>query len=171
MNILALEGHETVIMPDLPAAGHPPLVLALATLVLTGLLLAIARADLRTLRIPDPLNLALILTGLGLAATGWHLTDHLIGALAGYALFWGIGEVHFRRTGREGLGLGDAKLFAGAGAWLGWQPLPFVLLIAALGGLVAALVQRWRGARAELAFGPWLAAGLWAMWMRAVLIG
>ena len=112
-----------------------------------------------------------MLTGLALAATGLRPMDHVIGVVAGYALFWGIGEVYFRRTGREGLGLGDAKLFGGAGAWLGWQALPFVLLIAALGGLAAALVQRRRGGGAELAFGPWLAAGLWVLWMRAVLIG
>ncbi len=160
-----------MILPDLPGTGHSPLALTLATLVLTGLLLAIGRADLRTLRIPDALNAALVLTGLALAATGPRLADHVIGAVAGYALFWAIGEVHFRRTGREGLGLGDAKLFGGAGAWAGWQALPFVLLIAAVAGLVAALMQRRRGGGAELAFGPWLALGLWGMWMRAVLVG
>ena len=157
-----------MILPDLPAAGHATLTQVFATLALTVLLVAIARADLRTLRIPDPLNAALILTGLGLAAMGPRLADHGIGAAVGYALFWGIGEAYFRRTGREGLGLGDAKLFAGAGAW---QALPFVLLIAALGGLVAALLQRGRGGVAEVAFGPWLAVGLWVLWMRAVLIG
>ena len=160
-----------MILPDLPAAGHATLTQVFATLALTVLLVAIAKADLRTLRIPDPLNAALILTGLGLAAMGPRLADHGIGAAVGYALFWGIGETYFRRTGREGLGLGDAKLFAGAGAWLGWQALPFVLLIAALGGLAAALLQRRRGGAAEVAFGPWLAAGLWVLWMRAVLIG
>lgn len=164
-------GHETVNLPDLPDPGHSTLVLTLATLVLTLLLLAIARSDLRSFRIPDALNAALMLTGLALAATGLRPMDHVIGVVAGFALFWGIGEVYFRRTGREGLGLGDAKLFGGAGAWLGWQALPFVLLIAALGGLAAALVQRRRGGGAELAFGPWLAAGLWVLWMRAVLVG
>ena len=160
-----------MIWSDLPEPGHSALILALATLVLTALLAAIARADLRTLRIPDALNAALVLTGLALAATGPRLADHVIGAVAGYALFWAIGEAHFRRTGREGLGLGDAKLFGGAGAWAGWQALPFVLLIAAVGGLVAALLQRRRGGGAELAFAPWLALGLWAMWIGAVLIG
>lgn len=158
-------------LPDLPDPGHSPVVLTLATGVLAVLLLAITRADLRSLRIPDALNAALILTGLALAVTGRHPLDHVIGVVVGYALFRGIGEVHFRRTGREGLGLGDAKLFGGAGAWLGWQALPFVLLIAAVGGLAAALVQRWRGGGAELAFGPWLALGLWVMWLRAVLAG
>ncbi|MGQ0567678.1 MAG: prepilin peptidase [Gemmobacter sp.] len=160
-----------MILPDLPAADHPVPVVVFATVVLSGLLVAIARADLRTLRIPDGLSLMLALAGLALAAMGPRLPDHLVGAVVGYGLFWAIGAVHFRRTGREGLGLGDAKLFGGAGAWLGWQALPFVLLIAAAGGLAAALVQRSRGGGAEVAFGPWLALGLWAMWVRAAVIG
>ena len=156
-----------MILPDLPGDGHSlPVVLA-ATVVLTLLLLAIAWADLRTMRIPDSLNALLAASGLALAALGERPWDHVIGAVAGYALFWAIGEAYFRRTGREGLGLGDAKLFGAAGAWLGWQALPFVLLIAALAGLAAALLQR----RSELAFGPWLALGLWAMWVAQVLAG
>lgn len=156
-----------MIFPDLPGDGHSLPVALAATVVLTLLLLAIARADLRTLRIPDSLNALLAASGLALAVLGERPWDHVIGALAGYALFWTIGEAHFRRTGREGLGLGDAKLFGAAGAWLGWQALPFVLLIAALGGLAAALLNR----RGELAFGPWLALGLWVMWLVGVLAG
>lgn len=95
-------------------------VMVLASLGLTAVLLAVARIDAQTFRIPDAISLPLIAAGLGLAAlqAGW--LDHLIGALLGFAVLAGIGEAHFRRTGREGLGLGDAKLFAAAGgmAWL-----------------------------------------------------
>ena len=170
--------HETVNMHDLlPDLSNPAQNLGLALLVtmaLTALLAVIARADLQDLRIPDALNLTLILSGLTMSLAGPRPLDHVIGATAGYALFWVIGEIHFRRTGREGLGLGDAKLFAGAGAWLGWQGLPTVLLIAAATGLVAALLRRRTGAgtrpegRPEIAFGPWLALGLWTVWMYAV---
>lgn len=45
---------------------------------------------------------------------------------------------------REGIGLGDAKLLAAAGAWVAWQGLPSVVLIAAVAGLLAAALARWR---------------------------
>ncbi|MES2665532.1 MAG: A24 family peptidase [Pseudomonadota bacterium] len=134
-----------------------------ATLILTLALLAIARIDARSLRIPDVISLPLICAGLLLAAAqpGWQ--DHLIGAVVGFAVLGGLGEAYFRRTGREGLGLGDAKLFAAAGAWLGWQALPQVLLIAALGGLAFAALRRQTAG--GIAFGPWLALGFWLVWM------
>lgn len=143
------------------------------TLILLGVsaglalvLLAITVTDMRHFRIPDALSLPLVAAGLALAAVSqaWW-PDHLIGAALGYGLLAGIGEVYFRRRGVEGLGLGDAKLFAAAGAWLGWQALPAVLLIAALGGIAQALVMH-RGQRDRvLAFGPWLALGFAAVWL------
>ncbi len=137
------------------------------TLALTLVLVAIAIIDLRTFRIPDALSLPLIPCGLAMAL--WlplmPFAAHLIGAVAGFALFAAIGLWYYRRTGTEGLGLGDAKLFAAAGAWLGWQALPAVLLIAALGGLALALVQHRTGRHNAIAFGPWLALGFWAVWV------
>lgn len=125
-----------------------------------GYLLAIAVIDLKTLRIPDSLSLPLVAAGLALAATGPKeiLADHLIGAGLGFLLLAGFGEIFFRLRDREGLGLGDAKLFAAAGAWLGWQTLPVVLFLASCGGLCWALAcSRSR----EIAFGPWIALGFW----------
>ena len=73
------------------------------------------------------------------------------------------------RPGREGLGLGDAKLFAAAGAWVSWEGLPSVLLLAAAGALAWHLgAARWGGRRLEgreLPFGPYLAAALWLVWL------
>ena len=122
-------------------------------------LLTLACIDLRSLRIPDMMSLPLLAVGLSLAWIGSLTTfaDHLIGAGVGFLVLALFGEIFFRLRGREGLGLGDAKLFGAAGAWLGWQALPLVLLVAAVGGLVWALAQRQR----EIAFGPWLALGFW----------
>ena len=134
------------------------------TLVLAVWLGAIAVIDLKTLRIPDGLSLPLAAAGLALQALSPApiLAAHLIGAGAGFLLMAGFGTLHFRLRGVEGLGLGDAKLYAAGGAWLGWQALPWILLIATIAGLIWALVARKSG---ELAFGPWLALGFFVCWL------
>jgi general secretion pathway protein O len=62
------------------------------------------------------------------------------------------------------MGYGDFKLLAAIGAWLGWQVLPGVLLLAAASGLAWALALSLigrRGAGQPIAFGPFLALGGW----------
>lgn len=143
---------------------HPSLV---PSVVLAATLAAIAFIDARSRRIPDRLSLPLLACGLAWAwwegATPW--SSHLLGAAAGYASLAAFGEGYFRLRGREGLGLGDAKLFAAGGAWLGWATLPLVLLIGTIGALVYALVTGKAEARSEIAFGPWLALGIWVGWL------
>jgi leader peptidase (prepilin peptidase)/N-methyltransferase len=76
---------------------------------------------------------------------------------------------------REGLGLGDAKLMAAIGAWVGWQQLPSVLLFASLLGLLFAVAMSFRGRRISLSdrlpFGAFLAAGGWLVWLHGPLMG
>lgn len=146
-----------------------PLWLALgAGFGLTLALLRVAQVDLATLRIPDAVSLPLIGAGLGLAALSPApaLADRLIGAGTGFLLLAVIGEVYFRWRQSEGLGLGDAKLFGAAGAWLGWQALPLVLALAAAAALIWAVVRRRHGVQA---FGPWLALGFWLVWLMTML--
>lgn len=137
-----------------------------AGLFLLATLLAIAAWDARHLRIPDALSLPLIAAGLAWAAwAGEPWRAHLLGAALGYASLAGFGALFFRWRGREGLGLGDAKLFAAGGAWLGWQALPLVLALAAVAGLAFALATTRSRPGAEIAFGPWLALGIAAGWL------
>jgi leader peptidase (prepilin peptidase)/N-methyltransferase len=59
------------------------------------------------------------------------------------------------------MGYGDFKLFAALGAWLGWQMLPLIILLAALTGAITgvSLIALGRHARqAPIPFGPYLAA-------------
>jgi leader peptidase (prepilin peptidase)/N-methyltransferase len=135
--------------------------------LLAAMLIAISIVDLRSRRIPNILSLPLAAAGLGWTAwaTPEALPSHVIGALIGYAVLAAFGEVYFRKRGREGLGLGDAKLFAAGGAWLGWQNLPLVMLIASVTGLLYALVTRRLRADDEFAFGPWIALGIWIAWI------
>jgi leader peptidase (prepilin peptidase)/N-methyltransferase len=77
--------------------------------------------------------------------------------------------------GRDGLGGGDAKLLAAAGAWVGVRALPQVVLFAAIAGLVAAAGLRIAGVRlgaqSALPFGPFLALATWLVWLAPALVG
>jgi leader peptidase (prepilin peptidase) / N-methyltransferase len=139
------------------------------TVGLSITLLAISVIDIKTLRIPDFLSLPLIGVGLGIAIHGTNNfgAEYFAGAIVGFLLFAGLGEVYFRSRGVDGLGLGDAKLFAAAGAWLGWSYLPLVLLLAASGGLMAALMRRNTAPDAPLALGPWISLSLWLVYIWA----
>ena len=134
-------------------------------------LLALAVIDARKKILPDPISLPLI--PIGLATVTFlepkQLPAHLIGAVLGFLTLAAIAWTYRRVRGREGLGLGDAKLFAAAGAWLGWPALPGVLLMAALAALTVALARSAFGDRLdaadEIAFGPYLASAIWASWL------
>jgi leader peptidase (prepilin peptidase) / N-methyltransferase len=145
--------------------------LLIVSCVLGWVLLCLAVIDHRHLLLPDALTLPLIPAGLAVA---WAidpalLPDHLAGALAGFAAFALIALVYRRLRGREGLGLGDAKLLAAAGAWLGWQALPGVVLIGAVCALALALARAAAGgtlsATTRIAFGSYLALAFWLVWL------
>jgi len=134
-------------------------------------LLALAWIDWRHFLLPDVLTLPLIPTGLLVA----YLLDpelvasHAVAALAGFLVFALIGLIYRRLRQREGIGLGDAKLLAAAGAWLGWQALPGLVLLAASGALAVALARSALGAKLEattrIAFGSYLALAFWVVWL------
>ena len=132
----------------------PVLVSLISDVVLLICLAALAWIDLRQFRLPDALTLPLVLLGLGLSLTGHGPAplDAAIGAAAGFAVFWALGATYFRLRKIDGLGLGDAKLMAAAGAWLGWQMLPWLVLGASLPALVFALVAG-QGHHDRIAFG------------------
>src|SRR5262245_28011209 len=107
----------------------PPAVLA-ASALLAGALIALSVIDLATFRLPDVITLPLILAGPLLAwAAGWDgVWWRVISAGVGFAALFAVGSGYLALRGRTGLGLGDAKLFAAAGAWLGMEMLPSVML-------------------------------------------
>jgi prepilin signal peptidase PulO-like enzyme (type II secretory pathway) len=137
-----------------------------ATPLLACVLGWLSWVDWRVHRLPDRGTLPLIGAGLVLATLRQQgvPVSALIGAAGAFALFALLGEAYFRTRGIDGLGLGDAKLFAAAGAWLGWQSLPGVVLLAALIGLGAALVLRVRG-QVRLAFGPAISVAFLVHWI------
>lgn len=141
---------------------------ALALVLLTGTLLALAAIDGEWQLLPDTLTLPLLWLGLLGAALGWtpalRASDAIIGAAGGYLSLWSLYWGHRLLTKREGMGYGDFKLLGAGGAWLGWQALPQVALLAAASGLAYALTARLRGRLdpgQALPFGPFLAAAIW----------
>jgi leader peptidase (prepilin peptidase)/N-methyltransferase len=145
--------------------------LLLTSCALGWTLLTLAAIDQRHLLLPDVLTLPLIAAGLvvAFAIDPALLMPHVVGALAGFAAFVAIAFAYRRLRRREGLGLGDAKLLAAAGAWLGWQALPGVVAVGALCALAVALARTVTGDRlsatTRIAFGGYLALAFWLAWL------
>jgi leader peptidase (prepilin peptidase)/N-methyltransferase len=84
----------------------------------------------------------------------------VLGAAVGYLSLWTIYWLYKLLRNKEGLGYGDFKLTAAIGAWLGWQTLPNVILIAALAALCTVAVLLLAGrmkVEQPMPFGPFLA--------------
>ena len=140
------------------------------SLVLAVGLIAASVDDVRRYIIPDWASLGLILVGF---AAIWvldpdHLGWHALAALIWFAVLALIGEGYFRWRGIDGLGLGDAKLMAAGAVWVGPIPSLSVLLIASVGGVLAALSLMLRKrdlSQRGIAFGPFLALAIWVVWL------
>jgi leader peptidase (prepilin peptidase)/N-methyltransferase len=102
-------------------------------------------------------------TLLTLSAIDWDTTllpDAVWGLLVGYFSLWSINEVFKRVMGKEGMGMGDFKLLAALGVWLGWQALlPIVLISSIIGSVIGIGMKFTRGLRPGgfIPFGPFLA--------------
>jgi leader peptidase (prepilin peptidase)/N-methyltransferase len=92
------------------------------------------------------------------------LSSAVIGAAAGYGSLWLVYQLFKLFTGREGMGFGDFKLLAALGAWLGWQQLPLIILLASFLGAaigIGFIVFFGRDRRLPIPFGPFLAGAGW----------
>lgn len=144
------------------------------SLVSAGLLFALIVAsamDARGGRLPDQITLALIASGLILhALTGGPdaFLIGLLGAALGFSAFALIATLYRRTRGHDGLGLGDAKLLAAAGAWLGPTYLAPVVFVSAVLALVAVQALRLQGtaitAQTVVPFGPFLSIAFFGFW-------
>jgi len=116
----------------------------LIRLSLILVLVYLAYIDLRTFRLPDLFTLPLIFVGLcfngfsNLAFVGPQAS--ILGALLGYSLLWLLNRLYRYIKKQDGIGMGDAKLLAVLGAWLGWSALPGILLLASALGIVGGIL-------------------------------
>lgn len=147
----------------------------LITVLLGWVLLALAAMDLRSLFLSDALTLPLIPAGL--AACLWlepeAIWEHALASLAAAGLLAGVALAYRRARGRDGLGFGDVKLFAAAGAWTGAMGLGTVLLWAVMVNVPLIAIERLSGrevsAETRVPMGTGLAAGLWLTWLHGPL--
>lgn len=126
--------------------------------ILASMLLVLTVIDWRTYTIPNGINLVIFLLGVVRIVTdlgNWKLYG--IGLLSVSAVFLLLHVL----TGGNGLGMGDVKLVAAAGLLLGWPKMILAVLVGSLAGALIHSARMKKGASNKLAFGPYLAAGIW----------
>ncbi len=144
---------------------HGPGVTYGLSLAFVSALLVVSFVDLQHQIIPDVISRPGIVLGIAASMTPWWRipwTEAVIGAGVGYGSLLAVRWTYKRLTGKEGMGLGDVKLLAMIGAWMGWRDLPFVILASSLLGILiggGALLLTSRGLRVRIPFGPFLALG------------
>jgi leader peptidase (prepilin peptidase) / N-methyltransferase len=133
------------------------------------ILIALAVIDARHQILPDFLTLPLIPAGLAVAAGAGSIpAENIVGAIGGFAFVIAVRQAYWMLRHREGIGIGDAKLLSAAGAWLSWQGLPSVVLIAACSGLALVLLRHRRRdifLDEPVPFGAYLCFGTWIVWL------
>ncbi len=159
----------------------PPVLAALSAYLFFTMAL-ITLADLRHFIIPDVLSLPAIPIGLVASALvhpdgDWRagVTSGLAGAAIGGGTFFLLRAAYFCIRGIEGLGLGDVKLAAAAGAWLGPAALAPACLMATLAAIAGVLIHaacsghKRLQPRHHVPFGSFIAPTILAFWMGRIL--
>jgi leader peptidase (prepilin peptidase)/N-methyltransferase len=119
--------------------------------------------DLEHHLLPNAVTLPGIAVGFGFsffAEPGWSAS--LIGILVGGGVLYAVAEAYYRVRHEEGLGMGDVKMLAMVGAFIGWQLTLLTLMMASLGGTVIGLflIATGKGSmKYALPFGTFLALG------------
>jgi leader peptidase (prepilin peptidase) / N-methyltransferase len=135
-------------------------------------LIALAALDAEHFWLPDMLTALLAVTGLVAALLDpATLPDRLIGGAVGFVSLFAIAWTYKRLRGRDGMGAGDPKLLGAIGCWLGWQPLPLVIVGASGLGLIALALMARRGqsiaATTRLPLGALMAVAAFPLWIWA----
>jgi leader peptidase (prepilin peptidase) / N-methyltransferase len=137
--------------------------LLVVRLAFASALVVLFAIDLEHQILPNVITLPGIVAGL---AASWFLPpgwlSSLIGAAAGGGILLAIAEAYYRVRGQEGLGMGDVKMLAMIGAFLGWKLTIVTLMMASFSGTIvglALIVSRRGGMKYALPFGTFLALG------------
>ena len=159
-------------------AAPPAWMLLLAGWLLVALLIPLTLIDLDHLWLPEPLCRWGVLLGLAITAIAGFsqgessgrslLLQHLLAACGGLLAMEGLSGLAQKVMGKPALGLGDAKLTALLGAWLGLSGVGLAVLLAVLAGALFGALGLLSGRLKRgqpFPFGPFLAGGGLAVWI------
>lgn len=128
--------------------------LTLHTLLFSALITA-ATIDLEHQLIPDECSTITLTCALLLNLSTNTLESSVLGMIIGYGFVYTLRWFYLTFRGQEGIGLGDAKIIAALGAWLGLSNLAPLLLCASLSGILYTVIVN-RNESKYMAFGPFL---------------
>ena len=141
----------------------PPGPLLASRLLLVCALIALFGIDLEHQILPNVITLPGIVIGLMLSAIAPPgIKDAAIGVLAGGGILYAVAGAYYLWRREEGMGMGDVKMLAMLGAFLGWKAVLVTLVLASFSGAIIGLllmaVQRGT-MKFALPFGTFLAIG------------
>ena len=85
--------------------------------------------------------------------------NSLIGGILGYGIIWSIIFIYKAVRKKEGMGLGDAKLFGAIGFWFGWVSIPFIIFLSSITALIhvtPSLLNKSKNISSQIPFGPYI---------------
>jgi leader peptidase (prepilin peptidase)/N-methyltransferase len=142
------------------ACPGDPILLA-SRLVFSAMLIVLFGTDYDTQRLPNVITLPGIVVGLVFSLfTSPGIVASLIGAALGAGVLLAVRWIWRKFRGMDAMGLGDVKMLAMIGAFLGWQQIWVVLFVASLAGATIGLLLTMRQGRSmqtRLPFGTFLA--------------
>ena len=137
-------------------------------IILSVVFLIIFFIDLKHYIIPNSLTYSMMILGFlksfypNLDPIFPNFLNSLIGGLLGYGIIWSIIFFYRQFKKKEGMGLGDAKLFAVIGFWFGWISIPFVVFLSSIIALLSVLPDLLRSSKklsSQIPFGPFIILG------------
>ena len=140
----------------------------LLLIILSIVFLIIFFIDLKHYIIPNSLTHSMMILGFiksfdpNLNPIFPNFLNSLIGGLLGYGIIWSIIYFYRQLKKKEGMGLGDAKLFAVIGFWFGWVSIPFVIFLSSIIALLSVLPDLLRSSKklsSQIPFGPFIILG------------
>jgi leader peptidase (prepilin peptidase)/N-methyltransferase len=142
---------------------YGPSVLLISRLIFGCALIVLFAIDLEHHLLPNVITLPGILVGFAFSLftePGWMAS--LAGILVGGGVLWGVAGAYYLIRHEEGLGMGDVKMLAMIGAFVGWKLMLITLMMASFAGSIVGvilIVSKRGGMKYALPFGTFLALG------------